>query len=123
MTAIPHGFRLKPVEAVQAWLDAAEITSGSLFRRIGAQGRVVDCPLTPQVVALLVKRRALLAGPDPARLSGYSSRPGFMTSAARHGASVWKLAASVAPPFNGYASSATPARRSCGEPNAPHRSG
>jgi hypothetical protein len=61
--AIPRRFlRLKPVEAVQAWLDAAEITSGSLVRRIDAQGRVVDCPLTAQVVALRVKRRAHLVG-------------------------------------------------------------
>ena len=92
MTAIPHGFRLKPVEAVQAWLDAAEITSGSLFRRIGAQGRVADCPLTAQVVALRVKRRAHLAGIDPTNLSGHFPRSGFITSAARSGASIWKLA-------------------------------
>jgi site-specific recombinase XerD len=53
---------------------------------------VVDAPLTAQVVELRVKRRALLAGFDPAQLSGHSLRSGFITSAARHGASIWKLA-------------------------------
>jgi integrase len=78
--------------AVQRWLAAAEISLGPLFRRIDAQGRVVDAPLTPAVVALRVKRRAHLAGIDPANLSGHSLRSGFITSAARHGASIWKLA-------------------------------
>jgi hypothetical protein len=58
--AIPRGYRLKPVEAVQRWLAAAENASGPLFRRIDAQERVVDTPLTAQVAALQVKRRALL---------------------------------------------------------------
>jgi hypothetical protein len=44
------------------------------------------------VVALRVKRSALLGGLDPARLSGHSLRSGFITSAARHGASIWELA-------------------------------
>jgi hypothetical protein len=57
--AIPRGYRLKPVEAVQRWLAAAENASGLLFRRIDAQERVVDTPLTAQVAALQVKRRAL----------------------------------------------------------------
>jgi hypothetical protein len=49
-------------------------------------------PLTAQGVALRVKRRAHLAGIDPANLSGHSLRSGFITTAARHGASIWKLA-------------------------------
>jgi hypothetical protein len=53
---------------------------------------VVDAPLTPQVVALRVKRRAVLASCDPAQLSGHSLRSGFIASAARSGASIWKLA-------------------------------
>jgi integrase len=31
--AIPRGYRLRLVEAVQTWLAAAEISSGPLFRR------------------------------------------------------------------------------------------
>jgi hypothetical protein len=44
------------------------------------------------VVALRVNRRGLLVGLDPAQLNGHSLRSGFITSAARHGASIWKLA-------------------------------
>jgi integrase len=89
--AVPRGYRLKPVEALQAWLAAAEISAGPVFRRIDAQGRVTGEPLTAHSVALRVKRRALLAGLDPTQLSGHSLRSGFITSAARHGASIWKL--------------------------------
>jgi integrase len=43
-------------------------------------------------VARAVKRYAAMAGLDPAEFSGHSLRAGFITSAARHGASIWKLA-------------------------------
>jgi hypothetical protein len=33
--AIPRGYRLRPVEAMQAWLAAAEISSGPVFRSVG----------------------------------------------------------------------------------------
>jgi site-specific recombinase XerD len=39
--AIPHGYRLRPVEAVQTWLAAAEITAGRCFGRSRAAAR---CP-------------------------------------------------------------------------------
>ena len=32
--AIPRGYRLRPVKAVQAWLAAAEISAGPLFRPV-----------------------------------------------------------------------------------------
>ena len=32
--AIPRGYRLRPVEAVQTWLAAAEISSGPVFRAV-----------------------------------------------------------------------------------------
>ena len=40
--AIPHGTRLRPVEAVRAWLDAAGIAEGPVFRRIRKNGQVGD---------------------------------------------------------------------------------
>jgi site-specific recombinase XerD len=43
------------------------------------------------VVALRVKRIARLAGLDPAEFSGHSLRAGFCTSAAEHGASLFKI--------------------------------
>jgi len=38
--AIPRGYRLRPVEAVQTWLAAAEISSGPLFRPVLKGGRI-----------------------------------------------------------------------------------
>jgi integrase len=42
--AIPTGSRLRPVEAVKQWLEAAAITEGPLFRRIDAPGETDQCP-------------------------------------------------------------------------------
>jgi len=52
--AIPHGTQLLPVRAVQAWMQAARITDGNLFRSIDRHGRVGGA-LTAQSVALIVK--------------------------------------------------------------------
>ena len=40
--AIPRGYRLRPVEAVQMWLAAAEISAGPVFRAVARRGRVSD---------------------------------------------------------------------------------
>src|SRR5271169_5747355 len=40
--AIPRGYKLRPVEAVQTWLAAAEISGGPAFRAVGRGGRVSD---------------------------------------------------------------------------------
>ena len=42
-------------------------------------------------VALVVKRRAATAGLAAADYSGHSLRSGFLTAAARAGASIWKM--------------------------------
>jgi site-specific recombinase XerD len=88
--AILRGVKLCPVEAVQRWLQMAGITEGYVFRAVW-RGKAVGAPLTPQVVALRVKRIARLAGLDPAEFSGHSLRAGFCTSAAEHGASLFKI--------------------------------
>ena len=38
--AIPRGYRLRPVEAVQTWLAAAEINDGPVFRPVLKGGRL-----------------------------------------------------------------------------------
>jgi hypothetical protein len=43
------------------------------------------------MVALIVKRRAVQAGLDPQQFSGHSLRAGFVTSAAEHGANIFKI--------------------------------
>jgi integrase len=91
--AIPRGYRLRPVEALQTWLAAAEIQSGPVFRAVTRGGRVLSSdPLADDSAARIVKRYAERVGLDPAAYAGHSLRSGFLTSAAEAGASVWKLA-------------------------------
>jgi integrase len=89
--AILRGCRLRPVEAVQSWLAAAEICTGPMFREVGRGGRVSDDALADDSAARIVKRYARKVGLDPASYAGHSLRSGFLTSAAESGASVWKL--------------------------------
>ena len=89
--AIPRGYRLRPVEAVQAWLKASEISDGPLFRPVLKGRRIQREPLSAFSAAQIVKRYAERAGLDPAAYAGHSLRSGFLTSAAEAGASVWKL--------------------------------
>lgn len=79
--------RYCPIQSLQAWLAASGITTGALFRRINRYDQLLPQRLTAQSVALVVKQRAANAGLDPARLSGHSLRAGFVTNAARGGAS------------------------------------
>jgi integrase len=66
--------------ALTAWLEAARITSGPIFRRI--RGSIVAEPLEPQAVRAIVKRRAALAGLE-GDYSAHSLRSGFVTEAGR----------------------------------------
>jgi site-specific recombinase XerD len=47
--------------------------------------------MTDQSVALIVKSHAARLGLDPDRFSGHSLRAGFLTSAAKRGASIFKM--------------------------------
>ena len=73
---------LCPVRTLAAWLVAAGITSGPIFRRFDRWGNLTADRLTDQSVALIVKRACTRAGVDPARYAGHSLRSGFATSAA-----------------------------------------
>jgi len=89
--AIPHGTRLKPVETLQEWLQAAEITEGAIFRRIRKGGAVQPQNLTGQSIAIIVKRYAAAAGLDSRWFAGHSLRAGFITSAAEAGADLNRI--------------------------------
>ncbi len=78
---------LCPVRALRAWLDAAAITDGPLFRSVNRHGQVGAAALTGRSVARLVKDRAAGAGLEGADYSGHSLRAGFATSAAKAGRS------------------------------------
>jgi site-specific recombinase XerD len=88
--AIVRGSIACPVEAVQAWRAAAGITAGPLFRSIRKGGKVGE-RLTAQSVADVVKAHAENVGLDPALFAGHSLRAGFLTSAAKRGASIFKM--------------------------------
>ena len=89
--AIPEGRRLRPKALLAAWIDAAAINDGHLFRRLGAGASVTAAPMSDRGVARLVQARAAAAGYDPADFAGHSLRAGFLTAAARSGASVFKM--------------------------------
>jgi integrase len=89
--AIPRGTRLRPVEALRAWLAAAGITEGPVFRRVTRHGVVLSDALAAESVADIVKHYAARAGLDPNVYAGHSLRAGFLTSGAEAGASIFKL--------------------------------
>ena len=74
-----------PERTLRAWLEAARIRSGPVFRRMSAADRVLGGALTGQSVAKIIKRRCRAAGLDPSIYSGHSLRAGLATSAARAG--------------------------------------
>ena len=89
--AVPRGSKLKPVEALDAWLAAAAITSGPIFRPVNKGGCVLPDRLSEQSVALVVKHRVAGAKLDPSIFSGHSLRAGFVTSALEDGADVLRV--------------------------------
>jgi site-specific recombinase XerD len=89
--AIYRGSRLRAVEAVKAWLEAARIEAGPIFRPLAKGGRVLEQALSTKSVAAIVKDYAERAGFDPEEFSGHSLRAGFLTSAAENGASIFKM--------------------------------
>jgi site-specific recombinase XerD len=96
--AIPRGEVACPVAALRAWLEAAGITEGAIFRRVfnkRAQ-RVTDRRLAARNVATIVKAAAAKLGLETARLetaafAGHSLRAGFVTSAVKRGANLIKI--------------------------------
>ena len=80
-----------PVRALRAWLEAAGITEGALFRPVAKGGSLRSTRLSDKAVASVVKAYAKRLGLEAADFSGHSLRSGFLTSAARRGASVFKM--------------------------------
>ena len=81
-----------PVSALHDWLTVAGIERGALFRRMYRGDKVGEQRLTAQSVALVIKDLAYRVGLNPADYAGHSLRSGFLTSAARNRASVFKMA-------------------------------
>lgn len=90
LKAIPHGRKLKVVEALDAWLACSKITEGPLFRALH-NGVLLDRRIAPRQVARVVQQRMKAAGFDPTLFAGHSLRSGFITSAADAGADLNKI--------------------------------
>ncbi len=93
--AIPDGRRLRPKMLLDAWVQQAGIVDGLLFRRLirgKAGGATASASvMSDRAVARVVQARVLAAGYDPADFAGHSLRSGFLTAAARAGASIFKM--------------------------------
>ena len=74
---------LCPVEAVRAWLQAANLKSGPVFRGVDKWGRLRAERLTGQSVSLILKAAATSAGLQENDFAGHSLRSGFITEAAK----------------------------------------
>ena len=68
-----------PVRTLRAYLTAASIEEGPVFRSISRHGQVGES-MTGRAFALLVKRVAERAGLDPDRVSPHGFRAGHVSS-------------------------------------------
>ena len=86
---VPRGQRTEtcPLQALQAYLKAAGVDSGPVFRGVNRHGQLQQGRLSDRAVALVLKRRVQAIGLDPERFAGHSLRAGLATSAAAVGAS------------------------------------
>jgi len=77
--------QLDPTLALKAWIDAAGIVSGPVFRRVSRWGRVGPDRLTSRSVGDIVKLAVRRVGLDHHLFSGHSLRIGFVTACALAG--------------------------------------
>lgn len=102
--AIPFGSdpATCPVRAVRAWLLAARLGEGPLFRRIDRAGNLFAQGLSGDAVAQIVKKAVGLAASREgwskaevarrqAAVAGHSLRAGFITAAAQAGVPEWAI--------------------------------
>lgn len=80
-----------PVVAITAWIKAARIENGFLFRRLSKGERVEAESLSGYSIGVIVKDYAAKVGLDPETIGGHSLRAGFCTSAAMAGADAFKI--------------------------------
>jgi integrase len=73
-----------PVRAVRAWITAAGLTAGPLFRAVDRHGKVSPTAMHPNRIGKAVTRMARDAGLGDG-FGGHSMRAGFCTTAARNG--------------------------------------
>jgi hypothetical protein len=71
----------RPDEALNDWLRAGRIDSGSIFRKIDRWGTVSSRALEASAVNAIVKQRAEMAGLESADYSAHGLRSGYLIAA------------------------------------------
>lgn len=89
--AIGHGKQFKVVEALKDWLKSANIYEGFIFRSVRKGGKSVGNGLQPLAVSQILKEYIFKIGLDADEYGAHSLRAGFLTEAAEHGASLFKM--------------------------------
>ena len=89
--AIPNGQTILPVARLKAWLAVRGDAPGPLFVRFAAHGAMTELPMSDRAIARIVQKYAALAGLDASSVGAHSLRAGFLTEAARSGASLPKM--------------------------------
>lgn len=74
-----------PITALRAWLTAAGIKSGPLFRSFLKNGKPSERRLSDKSINLIIKKYTKAIGLDPDLYGAHSLRHGFATSAALAG--------------------------------------
>lgn len=73
--------------ALKAWLVQSGLRSGALFRGINTNGSM-NKTISGRTINRMVKRRVAIIGLDPDQFGAHSLRSGFITEAARSGATL-----------------------------------
>jgi integrase len=80
-----------PVRLLREWLDAAGIIGGALFRQVPKGGKRIGGRLGGRAYYEIIKRGIAAIGLDASKFGSHSMRSGWISTAARNGASVWKM--------------------------------
>lgn len=90
---IPYGNdKLCAIRALQRWLEAANIESGPIFRRIYRYHKVGGLAITALSVNHILRKHAVAVGLYNAlQLSSHSLRRGFATAASHNGVSLQSI--------------------------------
>ncbi len=83
--------RLCAVQALESWLQLRGDEAGPLFVSLASGGVLTKRRLLGPAIAEIVKRRVREIGLDSREFSGHSLRAGFVTAAAKAGASTWQI--------------------------------
>ena len=93
MVVLPWGSRPAycPVTALRRWLEMSGVSDGPVFRSITKGNRITGRGLTPDGLSRLITQAVTRAGLDATGFSAHSLRAGFVTYAAKRGATALQI--------------------------------